>query len=118
MAKQILGPVEGNAEFARAEKYARRQQIVVRARRGDRHGPGAKRCLGPVELLGQPPPPALLLPEFAAVLDRLELPEQGSAVDQKGLAGLIAAETVEQLNRAATPDAEDFLDRSTVKNRG
>lgn len=118
MAKQIPGPLEGNAEFARAQIYPRRQQIGVRARRGDRHGPGAKRCLGPVEILGQPSPPALLLPEFAAVLDHLELPEQGSAVDQKGLAGLIAPESMEQLNRPATPDAEDFLDRSTVKNRG
>lgn len=118
MAKQILGPLEGNAEFARAQIYARRQEIGVGARLGDGHGPRAQSRLGPVEILGEPSPPALLLPEFAALLDHLELPEQGSAVHQKGLARLIAAKPVEQLNRAATPDAEDFLNGSTVQNRG
>ncbi len=107
--------MEGDAQFAGPKVDSAGQP---RLRRRNRHSPGAESGFCPLKIFGQAVPPRTLLPELAARLQSLQLPEQGSAVDQEGLAGLVAAEAVKQLDGAAAPDAEDLLDDSPVQDRG
>jgi len=53
----------------------------------------------------------------AARFEGLELTEQGSAVYQKGLTGLVTAEVVKQFDRPASAYPENLLDRGTVQDR-
>ncbi len=117
LPQQVLGVAEGDPQFTRMKLGTVRQADDCLGC-GNRHSPGAESGFCPLKIFGQPVPPRTLLPELAARLQSLHLPEQGSAVDQEGLAGLVAAEAVKQLDGAAPPDAEDLLNDSPVQDRG
>lgn len=116
MAEQVFGALEVDPELARLQVDARRENSRCRRRAGsrNRHGAGSQRGLGPVEVFGEAPPPGLLLPEAASRFQVCELAEQGSAVHEKCLAGLVAAEAVEQFDGAAAPDPEDLFEGCAV----
>ena len=93
------------------------RQAAAVLRCGNRHSPGPECGFGLFEVFGQPTPPRPFLPELAASLQHFELTEQRSTVDQEGLADLITAEAVKQLDGAAAADAEDLLDGGTIQDR-
>jgi hypothetical protein len=115
LPEQILGAVEGDAQLAGPKVDCAGQPS--RLRRRNRHGASPERCLGVLEVLGEALAPGSFLPEVAALLDRFELAEQGSAVDEKRLAGLVAAKPVHEFDGAAAPHAEDLLERGAVEDR-
>ena len=51
------------------------------------------------------------------MLDRLEPAEQGSAVNEKGFAGLVAPKPVHEFDGAAAANAEDLLECGAVQDR-
>ena len=121
LPQQVLGALKLNAKLTWPELNAR-QFVEVTVKRFvaalNQHGFGPQRAFGQFEALRQPPPARPLLPELAARFEGSELPEQGSAVNQECLAGLIAAKLVQQLNRAAPPDPEDLLEGGPVQDGG
>jgi hypothetical protein len=62
-------------------------------------------------------PAALLEGKLRTGLERLQLPQQGKAIDEEGAAGLIAAEIVHELDGAPAPHAEQPFEQGAVDHR-
>jgi hypothetical protein len=120
-AQQFFRAFELNAEFPSPQVYAR--QLRWRFRRGGMGRPayknrmGARRRFGFFQALRQTTPAHALLPEFTASFQRLKVPEQGIAINQEGLAGLVTAKPVQEFNGAPTPHLEDLLNGGAIQDR-
>jgi hypothetical protein len=87
--------------FGEAARFFR---LPTRNRELNRTGPLEPRYL--LELVKDPIAAVLLAGESLVVPKELELPDEFLALDEERLSGLVTPEAVEELDGAASPDAE------------
>ncbi len=118
--QQLFGGAVLDGKPARFQVHAWGQGIkpgVVNAR-GDRNGNAgsARKFPQSIELRGEPFHAAEFHRKLVAGFKRSQSPEQGIPIKQEGAAGLVAAESVQELDGAAAPDLEDGFNDGAVND--
>jgi hypothetical protein len=118
VSQQILGPKKLDAQLAWLQvdaggKVFHNPLVNVGGRRDSDFAPGRKFAV-PLQVIEEPGSTPCFVLKTLAVAKALKAGNQFRLVDKEGLAGLEAAELVQQIDRAAAADPEQPLDRGTV----
>jgi hypothetical protein len=114
---EVFGVMEGDAQFAGAERDAGGQvrEAPWSRSRGNPHAAASEQAAGAVDLVGEAGAACGFPLEAVARGGAFQAGQHGLALDREGVAGLEAGEAGHELAGAAFPDAEELLDGAAVE---